>query len=214
MKVSRVLQLSILLVGLCLARHTPSPATHSSTQEAGQVPMSHVKMLSLGLGHLLQGVEENSGRVGRQVEQVTTELDGAAKTLENLHKQGVQAGRTHRQVRKDLQMLSAKGDRLERVVQDLQRGLRDLVAEQGAMELRMSQILQRVMSVSEPASGSQTQLNMSLMKVIVDKQARRLASLASEVTARERMIDRRLQHIEHLEKQVSSIRGGKASQQG
>lgn len=62
-------------------------------------------------------------------------------------------------------MLNAKGDRLERVVQDLQRGLRDLVAEQGAMELRMSQILQRVMSVSEPVSASQTQLNMSLMKV-------------------------------------------------
>lgn len=36
----------------------------------------------------------------------------------------------------------------------------------------------------------------------MDKQAQRLASLTSEVSARDRLINRRLQHIERLEKQV------------
>lgn len=36
----------------------------------------------------------------------------------------------------------------------------------------------------------------------MDKQARQLASLTSEVSARDRLINRRLQHIEQLEKQV------------
>ncbi|KAM4634675.1 uncharacterized protein ACJ7VT_002656 [Polymixia lowei] len=207
MRVSRAAQLSVLLVGLCLVRRTSPSGRTSSTEGTGQVPAAHLKMLSLGLAHLLQGVEENSGRLGRQGARVAAELEGATGAAEALRKQSLQAGRTHRQVRKDLQMLSARGDRLEKVVRDLEHGLGELVAEQGALEDRVSQILQRV--ETEPVSGSEPPLNMSLMKVIVDKQARRLANLASEVIARDRTIDRRLQHIEHLEKQVSHIRGGK-----
>lgn len=43
-----------------------------------------------------------------------------------------------------------------------------------------------------------------MLQVLVDKQARRLVNLTSEVSAWERMIDRRQQYIEHLEKQLSS----------
>lgn len=69
------------------------------------------------------------------------------------------------QVRKDLQILSARGDRLWRAVRDLQKGLDDLETEQGATQHRMNRILQRVKSLAEPSSGGQTQLDFSAMKV-------------------------------------------------
>lgn len=199
-----MLQLSALLVGLCQARRAPPPGDSSASQEAGEVPVSHMRMLSLGLGHLLQGVEENVERLEQQGEAVAAELDGDTKSLESLSKQSFQTGRTHRQVRKDLQILSAKRDRLWRAVRDLQRELEDLETEQGAMQDQMNRILQRLKSLTEPRTGGQTQLDISSVKVVMEKQARRIATLTSEVSARERMINRRLQHIEHLEKQLSS----------
>ncbi|KAM7369327.1 hypothetical protein PAMP_013602 [Pampus punctatissimus] len=203
MRVSRVLQLSFMLVGLSQGRHNPPPGNPSTSQKAGEVPVSQLKMLSLGLAHLLQGVEENAGQLEQQGEQVAAELEGATRSLESLRKQSLQTGRTHRQVRKDLQMLSARGDRLWRAVRDLQKGLEDLETEQGAMLHRMSRILRRVKSLTEPRSGRRRQLDISSMKMIIDKQAGRLAGLTSEVLARDRLIDRRLQQIENLEKQVS-----------
>ncbi|KAE8284824.1 hypothetical protein D5F01_LYC16265 [Larimichthys crocea] len=203
MTVSRVLQLSILLVGLCQAHCTTSPSGLS--QEAGEALVSQLRMLSLGLAHLLQGVEENTKQLEQQGEKVAAELDRTMKTLENHHKQNLQARRTHRQVRKDLQVLSARGDRLWRAVKDLQKGLEDLETEQVAPQHRMNRILQRVKSLTEPRSGDQTQLDVSSMKVLIDKQARRLAGLTSEVSAQDRLIDRRLQYIERLEKQECSL---------
>lgn len=93
---SRVLQLSILLVGLCQAHCTTSPSGLS--QEAGEALVSQLRMLSLGLAHLLQGVEENTKQLEQQGEKVAAELDRTMKTLENHHKQNLQARRTHRQV--------------------------------------------------------------------------------------------------------------------
>lgn len=95
-----MLQLSVLLVGLCQAHRAPPPGDPSESQEAGGVPVSQLRMLSLGLAHLLQGVEENAKRLEQQGEQVAAELDGATKSLEGLRKQTLQAGRTNRQVRK------------------------------------------------------------------------------------------------------------------
>lgn len=97
MRVSQALQLSVLLVGLCQA---PPPGDPSASQESGEVPVSQLRMLSLGLAHMLQGVEENTEQLEQRGEQAAAELDGATKSLESLRKQSVQAGRTHRQVRK------------------------------------------------------------------------------------------------------------------
>lgn len=69
------------------------------------------------------------------------------------------------QVRKDLQILSARVDRLWRLARDLQKGLEDLETEQGAMQHRMNRILQRVKSLRELRSGGQTQLDISSVKV-------------------------------------------------
>ncbi|XP_076614518.1 uncharacterized protein LOC143338181 isoform X1 [Chaetodon auriga] len=203
MRVSHVLQLSVLLVGLCQAHTTSPPGDPSTSEEAGAVPRSQLRMLSLGLAHLLQGVEENAKRLEQQGEQVAVELDGATKSLEILRKQSFQAGRTHKQVRKDQQILRARGDRLWKVVKDLQKGLEDLQTEQGTTQHRMNRVLQRMKSLTEARSGGQSQLDVSSVKLIIDKQARRLASLTSEVSARDRLIDRHLQHIDRLEKQVS-----------
>ncbi|XP_036972940.1 uncharacterized protein LOC119029871 isoform X2 [Acanthopagrus latus] len=192
MRVSRVLHLSVLLVGLCQAHRAPPPGDPSTSQEVGEVPVAQLRMLSLGLAHLLQGVEENAERLERQGEQVAAELDGAMKSLESLLKQSSQAGRTHRQVRK-----AARGDRLWRAARDLQKGLEDLEAEQGVTQQRMNRIVQKVRSLTEPRTAGQTQLHVSSMK------ARRLASLTSLVSAQDRLLDRRLQYIDHLEKQVS-----------
>lgn len=97
MSASRVLQLSALLLGLCEA-HGASPAgNHFPSQK---VPVSHLRMLTLGLAHLLQGVEENVQRLEQEGELVGAELDGATKSLESLRTQNIQTGRTHRQVRK------------------------------------------------------------------------------------------------------------------
>lgn len=96
------LQLSILLVGLCQARNVRPPST---SQGKGEVPMSQLKMLSMGLARLLQEVEENTGRLERQGEQVAAELDDANRSLESLRKQSLQAGRTHRQVRRNHSLL-------------------------------------------------------------------------------------------------------------
>ncbi|KAF3702304.1 hypothetical protein EXN66_Car017992 [Channa argus] len=204
MKVSRVfLQLSILLVGLCQAHCDPPPDAASASGQKGGVPVSQLRMLSLGLAHLLHGVAENNEQLEQQRKQVLAELDGATQTLESLLKQRLHTGRTHRQVRKDLQISSAKGDRLQRMVKDLQKVLKDLETEQGAMQCWINWILQKVKSLTEPRSGQQAQLDISSVKDIMNKQAKQLASLTSEVSARDRLINRRLQHIEHLEKQVS-----------
>ncbi|XP_069563362.1 coiled-coil domain-containing protein 157-like [Brachyistius frenatus] len=205
MRVSRVLQLSVLLVGLCQARRALPPGDASASQEAGEVPLTQMRMLSLGLAHLLQRVEENVERLEQQGELVAGNIDGVTKSLESFRKQSAQTGRTHRQVRKDQQILSARWDRLWRAVRDLQKELEDLETEQGAVQQRMNRILQSVESLTEPRSAAgQTQTDISSMKVLLDEQARQLASLTAEVSARERLIDRRLQHIEHLEKQLSS----------
>ncbi|KAI3361642.1 hypothetical protein L3Q82_002007 [Scortum barcoo] len=160
----RVLQLSVLLVGLCQAHRAPPPNDPSTAQEAGWVPVSQLRMLSLGLGHLLQGVQENAKRLEQQGEQVAAELDGATKSLEGLRKQSLQAGRTNRQVRKDLQILSARGDRLWRAAKDLQKGLEDLETEQGTLQHRMNRIIQRVKNLTEPRSGGQPRFDISSVK--------------------------------------------------
>lgn len=89
-----MLCLFILLVGLCQAHGDPS-----KSQEKCEVPVSQLRVLSLGLSNLLQGVEENAGRLEGQGEQVAAELDRATKSLESLHKQSLHTGRAHRQVR-------------------------------------------------------------------------------------------------------------------
>lgn len=101
MRVSRILQLSLVLMGLCQARRDPPLGDPSASQESGEVPVSQLKMLSLGLAHLLKGVEENTGKLEQQGERVAAELDGATRSLESLRKQSLQTGRTHRQVRRN-----------------------------------------------------------------------------------------------------------------
>ncbi|KAG7240851.1 hypothetical protein INR49_023425 [Caranx melampygus] len=203
MRMIRVLQLSILLVGFCHIHHGLSTEGVPTSQESGEVPVSQLRMLSLGLAHLLHGVERNAEQLEQQGEQVAAELDGATRSLESLHKQSLQAGRTNRQVRSDLQILSARGDRLWVAVKELQKGLEDLETEQTTMQQRMNHILQRVKSLTKSWSGGQTQLGVDFMKVIMNKQAQQLATLTSVVSAQDRLIDRRLQRIQHLEKQVS-----------
>lgn len=63
--------------------------------------MSHLRMLSLGLAHLLRGVEENAKKLEKQGEQGALELNRATKGLESLSKQSLQTGRIHRQVREN-----------------------------------------------------------------------------------------------------------------
>ncbi|KAF7643457.1 hypothetical protein LDENG_00239080, partial [Lucifuga dentata] len=164
MRMSRALQFFILLVGLCLDRCGHSSSSSSSSREAGQVPVSHMKMLSLGLAHLMQGVEENAGRLEEQGEQVEEDLDTATKSLESLQKQNVQTGRTHRRVRRELQILRAKGDRLWRSIRDLLEEQCHLLLDQGDLELQMKRILQRVESLTEPRTEGQKQIDMSTMK--------------------------------------------------
>ncbi|KAK5851697.1 hypothetical protein PBY51_023232 [Eleginops maclovinus] len=200
MRVIRVLQMSVLLVGLCQAQRAPPLST---SEEAGGVPVSQLKMLALGLSHLLKGVEENARQLEQRGERAAAELDGATKNLESLRKQSPKAGRNHRQVRKDLQILSARGDRLSKAARDLQKGLEDVEMEQGVMQHRINRILQKIKSLTEPKSRGPTQLDMGSVKVMMDKQARLLASLTTEVSSRDRMIDRRRRHIDHLEKQIS-----------
>ncbi|KAF1377257.1 hypothetical protein PFLUV_G00198810 [Perca fluviatilis] len=73
-----------------MPRHQEVPPYHSG---AGEVPVAQLRMLSLGLALLLQGVEENAEQLEQQAEQVAVELDGATKSLESLRK----AGHTHKQ---------------------------------------------------------------------------------------------------------------------
>ncbi|XP_024252612.1 uncharacterized protein LOC112230566 [Oncorhynchus tshawytscha] len=206
MRVSRVLQLSICLVGLSLAWCSPPPGK-PSIEGGGQVPVGQIQVLSVGLLQLLQGVRESAWRMERQGDQVSEELMGDTQVVERLREQGVQVGRTHRQVTKNLQMMTAQSDRLENAAQDMQLGLETLLAEQGALELRMCRVLERVQSITKPVLRMEKQLNMNLMKVIVDTQSRRLADLALEVMTRDRLIDKHLQHIVDLEEQASRIRG-------
>ncbi|CAB1455453.1 unnamed protein product [Pleuronectes platessa] len=167
-----------------------------------------MRMLSLGLAHLLHGVEENAGQLERAGGQAAAELDGVIRTVETLHKQSLQAGRTHRQARKDLQILSARGDRLWRTVKELQKLLEDVETDQRTEQHRLDRVLRRVRGLTGPGPGpgARVQPDVSSMKDIVDKQTRRLAGLTSVVSARDKLIDRRLQRIEHLEKHARNLR--------
>ncbi|XP_062268295.1 uncharacterized protein LOC133974666 [Platichthys flesus] len=204
MRVKQVLQLLVLLVGVGPAHHALLAEEASTSWEAGEVPLSQMRMLSLGLAHLLHGVEENAGQLERQGGQAAAELDGVIRTVETLHKQSLQAGRTHRQARKDLQILSARGDRLWRTVKELQKLLEDVETDQRTEQHRLDRVLRRVRGLTEP--GARVQPDVSSMKDIVDKQTRRLASLTSVVSARDKLIGRRLQRIEHLEKHARNLR--------
>lgn len=62
------------------------------------MPVPHLRMLSLGLDHLLKGVEEHSGTLEKRGQQGAQEVEQATKRLEELSKQSLQTGRTHRQV--------------------------------------------------------------------------------------------------------------------
>ncbi|XP_062334424.1 uncharacterized protein LOC134034091 isoform X1 [Osmerus eperlanus] len=208
MKVSRVLQLIVWVVGLCLAQQVPPQSSPGSRERGGgQVPMPQLKVLSAGLVHLLQGLQESQGYVEKHVEQVTGELEGTERDVERLRELGVQAGRAHRRVRADLQFLRAQGDRLERATRDLQLELGATEAERRGLELRVSRVLERVKNAAEPISAADSLVDMSLLKVILETQSGRLADLALEVRNQDVMIDRNLQHIVDLEQQVSRSRG-------
>ena len=84
-------QLSLLL--LCLGTAHLAPLLP-------QVPDAHLKMLSVGLGRLLRGVEDNAQRLEGQGRRMAVEVEQAYQALESLRKQSFLAGRTHRQVRK------------------------------------------------------------------------------------------------------------------
>ena len=166
MKVSRVLQLIVWVVGLCLAQQVPPQSSPGSRERGGgQVPLPQLKVLSAGLVHLLQGLQESRGYVEKHVEQVTGELEGTEQDVERLRELGVQAGRTHRRVRADLQVLKAQGDRLERATRDLQLELGAREAERRGLELRVSRVLERVKNAAEPVSAADSLVDMSLLKV-------------------------------------------------
>lgn len=59
--------------------------------------------------------------------------------------------------------------------------------------------------ISRLAWGLQPCDVLLVLQLLVEKQARRLTALTSEVSARGRLIDERLKHIDHLEKQVSTL---------
>lgn len=101
MKVSLVLQLSSFIVGLCQARQEPAQHSTSTSDPTRGVPTSQLRMLSLGLAHLLHEVAESAKQTEQQGEQVLAELDGAAKSLESLSKLSLTTGRSHRQVREN-----------------------------------------------------------------------------------------------------------------
>jgi len=61
--------------------------------------------------------------------------------------------------------MSARGDRLETAVRDLQRGLGLLLEDQGLLEHRMAQILHKLRLVSDPQSQSPPQPDAGQMKV-------------------------------------------------
>jgi hypothetical protein len=69
------------------------------------------------------------------------------------------------QARKDLQLMSARGDQLQGVVQELQKGLGLVVEDQGILEHRMAQVLQKLRAASDPQRNTQPQPNTSQMKV-------------------------------------------------
>lgn len=96
MRMIRALHLTFLLVGFCHIHHGLSTEGVPTSQE------SQLRMLSLGLAHLLHGVERNAEQLEQQGGQLAAELDGATRSLESLQKQSLQAGQTNRQVRKTL----------------------------------------------------------------------------------------------------------------
>ncbi|KAF3848784.1 hypothetical protein F7725_015281, partial [Dissostichus mawsoni] len=146
MRVTRVLQLSVLLLGLCQAQRAPPPST---SEEAGGVPVSQVRMLALGLAHLLQGVEENArqleqrgaggGRAGRGHEEPGEPQEAESK------------GRTESQAGEEGPAdPEGPGDRLWKAARDLQKVLEDVETEQGTMQQRINRVLQRIKSLTEP----------------------------------------------------------------
>ncbi|KAM4533257.1 uncharacterized protein V3H82_026833 [Fundulus diaphanus] len=189
MRTRQVLQLSALLMGLCCL-----------AVPAGKIPTSQLEMLALGLAHLLEAAEDDVRSLEQQGDLVVKELYVATKNLESLRRQSSQAARTHRQVRKDLQIQTASDDRLSRAIRDLQKEVEDLDSEQGSIQLQMNRIIQSLRSLKEPRSKP----DATAVKVLIDNQARRLVSLTAEVSAQDRIINRRLRQVEHLETSLSS----------
>lgn len=198
---SGVLQLWVFLVGLWQQAHCATlPGRPSAPPEGAGVPVPHLRMLSLGLDHLLKGVEGHSRTLEKRGQQGAQELEQAAKHLEELSKQSLQTGRTHRQVRKEQQVQRAGGDRLWRTISDLQVGLDELKSEQGAMRQRMSQIFHRASGLADLRSAEPS---LRTLRPKVEEVKQRLAALSALLSAERRLLKERRRDIDALEKEVS-----------
>lgn len=85
------------------------------------------------------------------------------------------------QVRKDLQVLSARKDRLWRAARDLQKEYEDLETEQETMQRRMNRILQRVKCLDQLRSGGRVPTDFGSMKVTKNLELRTMTFLNHEL---------------------------------
>ncbi|KAG9354039.1 hypothetical protein JZ751_012163 [Albula glossodonta] len=186
MRVRCVLQLCLCLNGLSAAR--PAHPTH------GLVPATQVDVLSRGLLHLLTGVEENDRYLETQGRQMSQELRRHARQLSQLRRRMGLVDKCWAEVRKELQVLAARGEGLQRGARKLQ----DLT-NRDTMKHRLNRIQEIVQVLTAPGLAEDRPINITLLQTVMEAQSKRLAALTLEVMVQDGLVKQQDQRLAKLQ---------------
>ncbi|XP_036451282.1 uncharacterized protein LOC118824923 [Colossoma macropomum] len=192
----------IFLFGPCMAGHFHR--TNATTSEGHRhLEPSQLELLSLGQKQLLSDLDESTGRLVRQDSVVSVELDRQMQALEEVRRRGKKVGRMKAQVKADLQLLTARGERLQTAAWRLRDELGALKTSQNGAVQRIKKVLAIVLLLSGSAAKAHSPVNIAQLKEMMDSQSRRLSKLSLELTTHDELMVKRQKEITDLEQQVS-----------
>ncbi|KAL6472821.1 hypothetical protein MHYP_G00190090 [Metynnis hypsauchen] len=201
MKLQHLLWL-IFLFGPCMGGRFHR--TYASNSEGSRHPeTSQLELLSLGQKQLLSDLDESARDLIMQDSRVALELDRQIQALEEVRRRGKKVRRMNAQVKADLQLLTARGERLQTAAWRLRDELGALKASQDGAVQQIKKVLAIVLQLSGSAPKAHSPVNITQLKEMMDSQSRRLSKLSLELTTHDELMVKRQKDIIDLEQQVS-----------
>ncbi|KAI4882729.1 hypothetical protein NFI96_028529 [Prochilodus magdalenae] len=189
----------IVLSGSCTTRsfHRTKASQGRRHPEASQL-----ELLSMGQKQLLSDLHMNVDHLVKQDSLLGLELDRHMQALEEIRRAGKKVRRVNVQVRADLQLLTARGERLQTAAWRLRNELGALNASRDVSVERIRKVLAIVLMLSGSASQAHSPVNITRLKEMLDSQSRRLSDLSLELTTQDELMVKRQKDITDLELQV------------
>ncbi|XP_072515323.1 uncharacterized protein [Salminus brasiliensis] len=203
MKLQHLLWITIFMPGPCMAGNVNRTGARTSSKVHPHPETSQLELLSLGQKQLFSDLGESARQLAEQDSLVALELAKQMRALKEIRRRRKEVVRAGTQVRADLQLFTARGERLQTAAWRLRNELGALKASQDGAVGRMRKILAIVLLLSGSASQTHSPVNITQLKTMVDSQSRRLSSLSMELTNQDEVMEERQKVIADLEEQVS-----------